>query len=269
MDRFVDTAAGRFQYLEWGAPDAPPLLLLHGFNQTAHSWVEFAEALGERYRVVAFTQRGHGDSLRADDYSRETMVGDVDDVATALGIERFGLVGMSMGAVHAISFTGAQALRVKALVVVDYAPAVKREGVTKISSVVSHRFESFEVAVQQVMHFNPRRTEDNIRQRLSHTLRQGDDGRWGWKVDVNIGKDKRFGEPAEVMWKQVAAIACPSLIIRGADSDLLEQEAAERMARELGDGRLAVVTGAGHSVAGDNPEGFHAVAAPFLDAHAG
>jgi len=268
MDRFVETAAGRFQYLEWGASDAPPLLLVHGFNQTAHSWVELAESLAGRYRIVAFTQRGHGDSLRAQDYSRETMVQDLDDVATELGMERFGLVGMSMGAVHAISFTVAQPDRVKALVIVDYAPAVKREGVTKIGNLLTYRFPSFEVAVQQTVKFNPRRTEANIRERLSHTLGEGEDGTWGWKVDVNIGKDKRFRESADVMWAQVAKVGCPALVIRGADSDLLEHDAAARMISELGQGQLAVVSDAGHSVAGDNPAGFLEVAAPFLDQHA-
>lgn len=268
MDRYVDTDAGRFQYLQWGDEDAPPLLLLHGFNQTAHSWVELGEHLADRYRVIALTQRGHGDSLRAQDYSRATMVQDAVEVADAFGMQRFGLVGMSMGAVHAITLSTAHPERVKALVVVDYAPQVKREGVTKISSLVAVRFPSFEVAVQQTRAFNPRRSEDNIRQRLSHTMAQGPDGSWGFKVDLHMGKDGRFQEPPEVMWEQVRGVRCPTLVIRGAQSDLLEQDSAERMRDELDDGELAVVERAGHSVAGDNPEGFRDAAAPFLDRHA-
>src|SRR5580700_3180528 len=61
----------RFHFLEWGAPDAPPVLLLHGGNQSAHSWDLVSLHLADRYHVFALDQRGHGDSewSRDIDYS--------------------------------------------------------------------------------------------------------------------------------------------------------------------------------------------------------
>ncbi len=52
----------RFHYLEWGSPDAPPIVLLHGGHQSAHSWDLVSLYLAQRYRVLALDQRGHGDS---------------------------------------------------------------------------------------------------------------------------------------------------------------------------------------------------------------
>jgi len=52
----------RFHYLEWGEPDAPTILLLHGGNQSAHSWDLVSLHLADRYHVLALDQRGHGDS---------------------------------------------------------------------------------------------------------------------------------------------------------------------------------------------------------------
>src|SRR5688572_10002059 len=52
----------RFHFLEWGDPAAPPVLFLHGGNQTAHSWDLVSLALADRYHVIALDQRGHGDT---------------------------------------------------------------------------------------------------------------------------------------------------------------------------------------------------------------
>ena len=68
----------RFHFLEWGQPDAPPIVLLHGGNQTAHSWDLVSLHLAGRYRVLALDQRGHGDSewARDADYSVRAMADD-------------------------------------------------------------------------------------------------------------------------------------------------------------------------------------------------
>jgi pimeloyl-ACP methyl ester carboxylesterase len=65
------------------------------------------------------------------------------------------------------------------------------------------------------------------------------------------------------MWRAVEDLSCPTLVVRGEESDLLSAPAAERVAN-LARGRSVTVAGAGHSVPGDNPEGFYAAVAPFL-----
>ena len=65
----------RFHFLEWGAPDAPPIVLLHGGHQSAHSWDLVSLHLAQHFRVLALDQRGHGDSEWARDvaYSNHEM----------------------------------------------------------------------------------------------------------------------------------------------------------------------------------------------------
>jgi len=66
-------------------------------------------------------------------------------------------------------------------------------------------------------------------------------------------------------WAALGRIACPTLVVRGAASDILSPDTAEKMAEEvLGSGRLAVVPRAGHSVMTDNPEGFLEAVSAFL-----
>jgi pimeloyl-ACP methyl ester carboxylesterase len=256
----LETPAGRFHVIEWGIDPRPQQveLLLHGFNQTAHSWTEYAKQAAADARLVAMTQRGHGSSMRAadGDYGRQTMVDDVIAVADALGLETFTLIGMSMGAVHAITLAAQHPGRVGRLVVVDYAPVVQTVGIDKIKAMVTMRWDSLDDAVRAVRMFNPRRSEENIRSRLRHTMAEQDDGRWGWVVDPAFGLQERFRQGPESMWANVAAVRCPTLLVRGQSSDILSPEMADKMIETLADGRLAVVPGAGHSVSGDNPTGF-------------
>ena len=264
----VETDAGNFSTLGWPSNDthAPPVLLLHGFNQTRHSWDEVGPGLAEHFPVSAFDQRGHGDSMRSEggDYSRASMADDVGRVADALGLERFHLVGMSMGAVHAISYAVKAPERLHSLVVVDYAPQVEKSGTGRIAALLMQRWENLDAAVTAIRMFNPRRSEANVRERLTHSMRPQDDGRWGWKVDPAFATQGRFSEDSETMWAQVSQVRTRTLVLRGAQSDVLSEAAAERMQDTLPQGELAVVSGAGHSIAGDNPDGFLQAVVPFL-----
>ncbi len=264
---------GRLHYLDWGrhSPTAHPVILLHGFNQTCHSWDEFATRMSEHaaddFRLLALDQRGHGESdwARDRDYSREAMAGDIGRFMAALDIERASLVAMSMGAVHAAVFAAKEAERITALILVDYAPETETVGIGKIKQLALLSWPSFEAAVTAVHAYNPRREKDNIRERLRHSLRQLDDGRFTWRVDLEgLAQSPRFALPAQLMWRVMADIECPTLVIRGGESDVLSAAMAARLRDTLPHGHLVSVDGAGHSVPGDNPETFYRVAADFL-----
>ena len=79
-DRQVNVGRLKFHYLEWGNEGKPPILLLHGIAQQAHSWDLISLALSDRYRVVALDARGHGDTQWPPDgdYSLEAHQRDLD-----------------------------------------------------------------------------------------------------------------------------------------------------------------------------------------------
>jgi pimeloyl-ACP methyl ester carboxylesterase len=67
------------------------------------------------------------------------------------------------------------------------------------------------------------------------------------------------------MWDALAALPCPVLVVRGAASDILSPDTADRMVDDvLQNGRLAVVAQSGHSVMTDNPRGFNDAVASFV-----
>ena len=82
--------------------------------------------------------------------------------------------------------------------------------------------------MERAHQFNPRRSLDNIRSRLSHNLKQLPNGKWTWKYDKALrSHDRGFQAGALLnLWDDVHAIRCPTLIIKGGDSDILSSESA-------------------------------------------
>src|SRR5262249_10294753 len=157
----------------------------------------------DRFTVFAPDQRGHGESAWAKDadYSLEAMVSDVSELATRLALGRCAVVGMSMGAAHAIALAARRPEFVSHLVVVDFAPRIERTGADKIRQFIELEWESLEAAVAQVAVFNPRRTLDNLRRRLRHSLKQRAGGRWGWRLDPALLRHSRFQDGAIGAWE--------------------------------------------------------------------
>jgi pimeloyl-ACP methyl ester carboxylesterase len=267
VDRFARLGAGTFHYLDWGTRGLPPVVMLHGGAQTAHSFDEVAPPIARRHHVVCLDQRGHGDSDWAPRYRRADFVADVNALLDRLGWRTTSLVGMSLGGLNSIAFAAAHPDRVRALVVVDVVPSVAPEGREQIAKQLSvQEFASFDEAVEMAHRFNPRRTIENIRERLGHAMRAFPDGRWRYKFDPDMAAGT---QDLERLWADVRRIRCPTLLVRGAESPILTEEGTARFLSLVPGSRVAVVTGAGHSVMGDNPAGFLAAVAPFLARHGG
>jgi esterase len=259
----------RFHFLDWGTRGAPPMLLLHGGAQTAHSWDEVAPDLARDHHVLALDQRGHGDTEWAPEgrYRRDDFVADIRAFADDRDWERPTLVALSLGGLNSIAFAASHPERIAGLIVVDVTPTISQAGGKMIAAQLATRdFASFDEAVARALAFNPLRSAENIRTRLRHALREGAEGRWSYKFDPGIGSGG-LETDFERLWGQVREIRCPTLLVRGAQSAILSREAAARFVRELPGSTVVEVPGAGHSVMGDNPSGFIGAVRPFLARH--
>ena len=273
LERDVTVGKLKIHYQEWGDESAPAILMLHGFGVSGHMFDEFAERMQDRFHLISVDQRGHGDSDWSDegDYSREAFVRDLEGFQAKLGIERFVLIGHSMGGLNAVSYTVRHPERVRALVLVDVGPESAKEGVDNITRFTRGPDQlEFEEFVEMAHRFNPRRTVENIRDRMRHRLRQLDNGKWTWKFDERFRKEDsglQIGGRLsnDETWQLYRDVPVPTLLARGAESDVLTQEIAERVAREMQRARLVVVPAAGHSVPGDNPDDFTAAVREFIN----
>ena len=272
LEHDVSVGNLRLHYQEWGNPAAPAIVMLHGFGVSGHMFDEFAERMQDRYRLIAIDQRGHGDSEWAadGDYSRRAFVDDLEGFRQALGLERFVLIGHSMGGLNSVSYTVEHRERVRALVLVDVGPESAKEGVDNIVRFTRGPDElEFEEFVEMAHRFNQRRTMENIRERMRHRLRPSENGKYTWKFDRRFRQQDnglRIGSELsnDEVWQLFRDVGVPTLLVRGAESDVLTSDVAERAAREMQRARLVVVPGAGHSVPGDSPDDFTQAIRDFL-----
>ena len=272
QDRYASANGLRFHYLEWGDPANPPMLLLHGFAQTCHSWDFIALTFSDRFHVISMDQRGHGDTDWAPDgdYSPEAHRADTDAFAQAIGLDGFVLIGLSMGGRNALTYAANHPERVRAVAIVDAAPENLRAGGENIRRFVQQDDElgSVEEFVERVLKYNPRRSAQQVRGSIMHNLKQLPNGNWTWKYDKLLrSSDARWrSDPglSDRLWGYVDSLKPPTLVVRGAKSDLIATQTAEDMQRRMPNGHLATVEGAGHLVPGDNPAGFATAVSEFL-----
>jgi pimeloyl-ACP methyl ester carboxylesterase len=261
----------RFHFLDWGASDAPPVVLLHGGHQSAHSWDLVSLALAGRYRVLALDQRGHGDSewARDVDYSNHTMSLDAEAFIDALGLARPALVGHSMGGRNAMLLAARHPGRLRGLVVVDIGPEISDRGRQAIAGFVraNEEFDDLEAFVANVQKYDPYRSRTHIERTVKYNMLRRPDGKYISKCDPT---PRRLGLLAgrslqdNLGLDELHRLALPVLIVRGADSGVLAPDAAERFRDGLPDGSLATVPNAGHGVPSQNTAGFLAALEPFL-----
>lgn len=266
--------------LEW-SQEGTPLVLVHGFGNEAHIWDDFAPVVAPHYRTIAVDLRGHGDSDHDPErrYDYDHHVADLEAVTAALGIDRLVLVGHSFGGRTSMLFAGRHPERMAGLVVVDIGPEHDPRGTTRIRMEVMQRGDgSFAEPAEYervLAHNFPAGSPDALSRMARHELRRRADGRWERKADPafmgarpgegEAEAEARERDTAKRLWDSLARIPCPTLVVRGAASDILSPEIADRMVDEvLAKGQLAVVARAAHSVMTDNPAGFAEAMAGFV-----
>ena len=260
-----------FHYVDWGNEGAPVLLLLHGLRGHCRSWDDVAARFCGDYHVLALDQRGRGETDWAPrgDYSTDAFVADLEEFCYTLGIEKFTLVGHSMGGRNSMAFAGRNPDMLGKLVIVDIGPDINPVGAARITRElvdVPLEFDSFEDALGQVMSQTRFTSESVMSRRLTYQTKELPNGKIGWRFDPEIREQRRngTGAPPPDLWEPLGKITCPTLLIRGTETDTLSLEVAQRMVDALADGKLAHVENAEHMVFEDNPEGFNAALADFL-----
>ena len=261
----------RFHYLEWGAPDAQPILLLHGGHQSAHSWDLVSLHLAQKYRIIALDQRGHGDSewARNGDYSNLTMAKDAQAFVAAIGLQRPIIMGHSMGGRNTLLMTRMNPEYPGALVIVDVGPETMEAGRKTISSFVKRNeiFDDLEHFIRNVREYDPYRSREHIERTVKYNMLERADGKYiskcdyrRWRGEIEVHDENRDA----ISLGDLASFKMPALVVRGANSNILADDAAERFRDALPKGNLVTVPDCGHNVHSQNTLGFIDAVGKFL-----
>ncbi len=256
----------RFHFLEWGDPGAPPVLLLHGGNQSAHSWDLVSLHLADRYHVYALDQRGHGDSewTRDQDYSIVAKAADALAFIEDQGLDSPIVVGHSMGGRVTMELTRIAPDVPRGVVLVDVGPELSDKGVEVVRNFVTHNveFDDLDEFLDNVVKYDRFRSREHISRTVKYNMLRRVDGKYISKADHRRVPDATDTPPDF----DPAAVPAPVLLIRGSESDVLEPDAAERFVAALPKGQLVTVANVGHNVHGGNTPGFLEAIDPFLAA---
>jgi pimeloyl-ACP methyl ester carboxylesterase len=262
----------RLHWVDWGTAGRRPVLFLHGGLLTARTWDLVCLALRGDWHRLALDQRGHGDSEWSAglDYDTDAHVSDLEAFVTRVGLERPVLVGQSMGALNALAYAHRHAAELRGLVLVDIAHEVELSGTARIAEFASApaELDSIDEFVARAVAFNPARDERLLRRSLLHNLRRLPNGRWTWKYDrraISAGAFDRVRARLESFTADVAAVTCPTLVVRGEQSDVVTPAAVEAFAAAFPHARATTIPAAGHTVQGDNPRALADALREFLE----
>ncbi len=260
-----------------GEVSGPPVILLHGGGQTRHAWARAArELIAQGYHVICPDARGHGDSAWAEDgnYRLDAFAGDLRAIIDTLR-QPPALIGASLGGGTALLTIGESAEAVaSALVLVDMVPHPNPEGVNNIVRFMGANprgFANLQEAADAVSAYNPHRPRTGDHSGLMKNLRLRADGRLYWHWDPKfLAPDHRL-DPEDYQARMDAAtrrVRVPTLLVRGAMSDIVTEEGAAELQRAIPGSEVVNVAGAGHMVAGDRNDAFNAAIMRFLRRHA-
>jgi pimeloyl-ACP methyl ester carboxylesterase len=271
-DRYLELNGLNLHFLEWGSPAASTVLLLHGYGNCAATWTALAESLSDRYHLLAPDFRGHGDSQWDDagHYGLRYHVADITALIDILGINELAIIGHSMGGQVALAYAAACPSKVSRVICVDIGPELSPRSEARLKQTSSLRrdvYDSLDEVTDYLEIVDPYASHELLRGEAADLTRKNSDGRFVWKHHYRLAKRASPGKRlnAAGRWETVSYVKCPTLIIRGERSDLLDAEVARKMTGVMNQAELVEITDAGHYVHRDQPLLFAEAVRRFLE----
>jgi pimeloyl-ACP methyl ester carboxylesterase len=273
----------RLNYVDWGNPDAPPLVLVHGGQDHCRNWDWVAQDLRRDYHIIAPDLRGHGDSAHSPsgDYHLTNYVYDLAQLIHQQKLAPVRIIAHSLGGNIALRYTGLYPDTVSKLVAIEGlgpSPAMMRqrlgstvgerlrtwiEGRRKLSARDHRRYATLEEAYARMHKENNHLTPEQARHLTIHGASQNEDGTYSWKFDNYVRSFSPVDIPQEELHELWSAITCPTLLVNGKESWASDPSEDGRI-KHFKNARGVVFDRAGHWVHHDRLTDFLAEVRGFL-----
>lgn len=250
----------RMAYTEWGDPHNPRVLVcVHGLTRNGRDFDDLARALADEYRVVCpdVVGRGRSDWLSVKtDYGFPVYLADMITLIARLDVETVHWVGTSMGGIIGMMLASQPQTPITRLVLNDVGPVITASSLIRIGQYVgtAPRFPGMaeaEAWIRQVSApFGPL-SDAQWRHLTTYSVRPIDDAQGGFSMVYDPGIGDAFRNTPIVvnvdLWPIYDAVRCPTLALRGAESDLLEHETFAAMANRGPRAQTVEFAGVGHA----------------------
>jgi len=267
---FTNRSGLRLHFLSWGSADAVPVILLHGLRAYAQTWEALAAALGDGFCCHALDQRGRGLSDWADSssYRTESYVSDLEDLVAHLGLERFALVGHSLGGTNALEYARQNPGRLLALVIEDIGPgsSTTGDGAARIRREMNDtplQFVDWNAAREFWLKSRSGLSEQGLASRLAYSMKETTQG-VTWRHDQQGIAEARLSIVPTDLWPAVRALDCPTLFVRGGRSDFLPLATLAAVKDVNPRIQTVEIADASHYVHDDQGETFNSVVVGYL-----
>ena len=269
-DRYWTSSDGlTLHYRNYPGPEGAtklPVLCMHGLTRNARDFGPLAEALSLTRRVIVTEMRGRGMSDYAPDsdtYNPLVYVQDVEKLLAEQAIDRFAVVGTSMGGLMTMLMAAGQPGRMSAVVMNDIGPEVDASGLSRISGYVGQgrSYPTWVHAARGLAEAHgaafPDFDLDQWLEMAKRTMVVSQNGRIAFDYDMAIAEP--FSKPGNAappnLWLAFEALAgVPMLLVRGALSDLLSEETVRQMGQRNPAMQTITVPRVGHAPTLDEPE---------------
>ena len=275
QSRFVVNDEGlKVHYRDQGNAEGPAIVLVHGTAASLHTWEPLVKLLGDEYRIITYTQPGHGltGEHPHDDYSFAGMAEALDLVVNELGVEEFTLGGNSMGGWITWRYALENPGRVNALLLLDASGMPLRAGEVEPPLNIGFRLLQHPAGRFLMQQFTPRfLVAKSARQSVSvqSVMDEATIDRY-WELLRFPGNRRAAAFRAQVdreagYAERVSEITAPSLIIWGKEDQLIFYTAAQTFDERLPTSEVAIYDGIGHLPMEEAPEQTAADIDDFLD----
>ena len=248
----------RMAYTEWGAPDNPRVLVcVHGLTRNGRDFDSLAGAMAQHYRVICPDVVGRGQSGRLRNpanYAIPQYVADMVTLIARLNVESVHWVGTSMGGLIGMALASMEGTPIRKMLLNDVGPLITLESLQRIANYVGTdpTWATFEEALSFVKLVSTpfgQLSEADWFHLTEHSISQRSDGRWGFLYDPEIATPFKatFADKDIDLWPIYDLIKCPTLVMRGAESDLLRRETWQQMGERGPRAKLAEINGVGHA----------------------
>ena len=256
FSQFVENGSGlRVHYRDQGNQEGAPIVLLHGTSASLHAWEPLVELLGGEYRIITYTQPGHGlTGPHPDrDYSYAGMAQALDLVVDELGVEKFVLGGNSMGGWMSWRYAVENPDRVAALVLLDASGMPLREGEEAPPLNIGFKLAQNPLGRVFLENYTPRSlVEKSVYETVSKSGFVDDAyvDRY-WELLRYPGNRRAMADMFKTdrelqMADRVSEITAPTLLIWGADDQLVYASAAQTFDERMANADAVIYEGIGH-----------------------
>ncbi len=279
----------RLHYVDWGNPQAPPLILLHGGRDHCRNWDWVAADLRRDYHVIAPDLRGHGDSAwsASGHYAMANYVYDLAQLIHQQNLAPVTIIAHSLGGNIALRYTGIYPGNVRRIVAIEglgpgpgqQVPSDSKPGAgdkpigermrlwidanRANAGRQPRRYPTMESAYARMQEENRHLTPDQARHLTQYGVNQNEDGTYSWKFDHYV----RLWPPYDMTRQEIAdlwgAILCPTLLVYGVESWATNPAQDGRLAF-FNNARVLAMQKAGHWVHHDQLDHFLGQVRGFL-----